>query len=292
MSWHDRSYANEPTAGYRRAGLGAVSVAGTLIGVNAFIAFLTLSGSRSGHWLEWLGVMQAEAVLHGQIWRLFTATYLHASLQHVFFNMLGLYFLGPPLEQVWGRRQFFLVYTTGGIVGNVLLTLAGAFGFINPLVVGLGASGSILTLLGAAAVLFPDARVYVYFLLPLRIRTVAILYSVWYVFNVLQRGANYGGDLCHIAGLIVGITWAYSGRLVFTGRHGTRSHLSSPAGRLPGPAGDRVWLESSPGPRAAAENAVFDRILGKMHDCGVYSLTEEEREFLRYVSEQRRFQSQ
>jgi membrane associated rhomboid family serine protease len=210
MSWHDRDYANEPSAPHRGAGLGAVSVTGTLIAVNAFIAFLTLSGSRPGQWLEWLGVMQSNAVLHGQVWRLFTATYLHASLQHVFFNMLGLYFLGPPLEQVWGRRQFFLVYTFGGMAGNVLLTLAGLLDFINPLVVGLGASGSILTLLGAAAVLFPDARVYVYFLLPLRIRTAAILYGVWYILNVLQRGANYGGDLCHIAGLIVGITWAYS----------------------------------------------------------------------------------
>jgi membrane associated rhomboid family serine protease len=211
-----------------------------LIAVNAFIAFLTLSGSRPGHWLEWLGVMQAEAVLHGQIWRLLTATYLHASLQHVFFNMLGLYFLGPPLEQVWGRRQFFLVYTIGGIAGNVLLTLAGLFGFINPLVVGLGASGSILTLLGAAAVLFPDARVYVYFLLPLRIRTAVVLYGVWYILNVLQRGANYGGDLCHIAGLIVGLTWAYSGGLALARRCSTQSHVSALAGALLGQVGRRA----------------------------------------------------
>ncbi len=240
MSWHDRDYANEPPARYRGAGLGAVSVTGTLLAVNAFIAFLTLSDSRLGHWLEWLGVMQANAVLHGQIWRLFTATYLHANLQHVFFNMLGLYFLGPPLEQLWGRRQFFLVYTIGGIAGNVLFTLAGLFGFINPLVVGLGASGSILTLLGAAAVLFPDARVYVYFLLPLRIRTAAVLYGVWYILNVLQRGANYGGDLCHIAGLIVGITCAYSGGLALTGRYGARSHPSALAGTLLGQASRRA----------------------------------------------------
>jgi hypothetical protein len=207
----------------------------------------------------------------------------------VFFNMLGLYFLGPPLEQLWGRRQFFLVYTIGGTAGNVLFTLAGLFDFINPLVVGLGASGSILTLLGAAAVLFPDARVYVYFLLPLRIRTAAVLYGLWYIINVLQRGANYGGDVCHIAGLIVGIIWAYSGGLALTSRYGTRSHVSSLVGRLLGWAGDRVWMELPPGPRDAAEDAVLDRILGKMHGCGVCSLTEDEREFLRWVGEHRRF---
>jgi rhomboid protease GluP len=240
MSWHERSYANERPAGCAGAGHGAVSVTGTLIAVNAFVALLTLSGSQPGRWLEWLGVMQAEAVLHGQIWRLLTATYLHASLQHVFFNMLGLYFLGPPLEQVSGRRQFILVYTIGGIAGNVLLTLAGLFGFISPLVVGLGASGSILALLGAAAVLFPDARVCVYFLLPLRIHTAAILYGVWYILNVLQRGANYGGDLCHIAGLIVGITWAYSGGLALTDRRGARPHVSALARTLQGQIGRRA----------------------------------------------------
>jgi len=288
MSWLDRDYARDAPVARRHSDSAPLSVTGTLIAATVFIAFLTLSGSRLGHWLEWLGVMQANAVLHGQVWRLVTATYLHAGVAHVLFNMLALYFLGPLLERAWGRGQFFLVYTLGGIAGNVLLTLAGSVGFIDPRMAGLGASGSILTLLGAAAVLFPGATVYVYFLLPLRIRTVAVLYAVVYVVNVLQRGANYGGDLCHLAGLAVGVWWAASGGFWRSGRPAFHSPAGLLARRLDGHV-DCIRLTTTPArPVDGIEDALVDRILCKVHDQGAQSLSVEEREFLRYVSEHRR----
>ena len=37
--------------------------------------------------------------------------------------MLGLYFLGPPLERVFGARRFLTAYTVGGVAANVILTL-------------------------------------------------------------------------------------------------------------------------------------------------------------------------
>ena len=81
---------------------------------------------------ERLFPMQANAVLHGEIWRLFTATYMHASFPHIFMNMLILYFFGPLMERRLGGKQFFYMYTLGGIAGNILLTLAGLVNFINP----------------------------------------------------------------------------------------------------------------------------------------------------------------
>ena len=289
MSWRERSYASDTPAWAAAPGLRMLSVTGTLIAANVIVAVLTLSGSELGRWLELLGVMQAAAVWHGQIWRLLTATYLHASVAHVLFNMLGLYFLGPPLERVWGGGRFFLVYTIGGLAGNVVLTLAGLTGFINPLVIGVGASGSILALLGAVAVLFPHARVYVYFLIPLRIRTAAALYGVWYVMNVLQRGANYGGDLCHIAGLIVGIAWAYFGGYAPARRRVAGSPGPGPSfGAPPNSGGGPGHMEFASDPRAAAEAAAVDRLLHKVREHGTTSLTPEETDFLYQISARRR----
>jgi len=42
-----------------------------------------------------------------QIWRLFSATFVHIGLQHFLVNMLSLYFLGRQMEQIFGSKQFF-----------------------------------------------------------------------------------------------------------------------------------------------------------------------------------------
>lgn len=43
-----------------------------------------------------------------QIWRLFSATFVHIGLEHFLVNMLSLYFLGRQMEQIFGSKQFFL----------------------------------------------------------------------------------------------------------------------------------------------------------------------------------------
>lgn len=298
MGWRDRPYARG-TYGYGRSryhgpGLSGLSVTTSLIIANVVVHLLVSAGDpRLARVILSFGVMQADAVLHGQLWRLFTATYLHAGFNHIFFNMLGLYFFGPALERVWGPRQFLLAYSAGDIAGNILLTLAGLLGFIGRQAPGLGASGSVLTLLGAAAVLFPHAQVYVYFLFPIRIRTFVALYGLWFLYNVARQGANFGGDLCHLGGLAVGLWWGYSGGLSLSGRHRTRIDPSSLLGRLAARAAGK------PRPRAgqfpswqarppSADEQEVDRILKKVHDQGLDSLTAEERDTLAEASRRRR----
>jgi membrane associated rhomboid family serine protease len=302
MGWRDRPYAHRDydahdTRGsrYRGSGLSGLSVVTTLIIVNIVVHFLTYSVSEDLLRIMWgWGVMQANAVLHGQVWRLLTATYLHSGFHHIFFNMLALYFFGPALERVWGPRQFFVVYTAGGIAGNILLTLAGLVGFIDPDVPAVGASGSVLALLGACAVLFPNAQVYVYFLFPIRIRTFVAIYGIWFLYNVWQQGANYGGDLCHLGGLAVGLWWAYSGGISLSGRHRTVVDPSSLLGKLTGrsartpsgrdPGTGARWDETEQPP----DEQEVDRILRKVHEQGLDSLTPEEKNTLIEASRRRR----
>ena len=79
-----------------------------------------------------------------QIWQCLTYLFLHGSFMHLFFNMLGLWFLGRDLENIWGKDKFLKYYFIVGI-GSGLLTVLYNIQFVNsydirPVV---GASGAI-----------------------------------------------------------------------------------------------------------------------------------------------------
>jgi membrane associated rhomboid family serine protease len=284
MSWQDRPYAHDesdggPSGSYHGSGMEPLSAAAMIFIANAVVFYLRYVPAVYRR-IEDFSQMQPDAVLHGQIWRLFTATYLHLNLTHILLNMVGLYFLGPALERVWGRRQFFLVYTLGGVAGNILFTVAGTIGWIASDTYGLGASGSVLALLGAASVLFPDAEVYVYFLLPVRIRTFAIAYGVWFVYNIIHKGSNYGGDLCHLGGILLGYWWAESGGVSISGKHRTTSDPGSVAAKLKSLVRPSLTGAADRPHEATQEHAdkeTIDRILGKISEKGIDSLSPEEK---------------
>jgi membrane associated rhomboid family serine protease len=157
------------------------------------------------------GVLVPYLVAHGQLWRLVTAQYLHASTLHLFVNMIALHFLGRPLEEKWSARRFFTIYTVCGMVGNVFYVVLADRGVINPGMPAVGASGSLYGLLGIVAVQFPHAEFLLFFVIPIRIRTAAVILGIVSFMTVVQRGGNYGGEACHLAGLAFGVWWAVHG---------------------------------------------------------------------------------
>jgi len=190
---------------------GRFSIVTTLIWINVAIFAIVLINKDAYQWLCAIGAMQAQAVAHGQIWRLFTAEYLHAGSLHLLVNVVALHFLGRPLEKVWSTRKFFAIYTLAGLCGNMFYAILGTRGVIDPQMVAVGASGCIYGLLGVVAVLFPKAELYIYFVFPIRVRTAAVILGTISFFTVIQRGGNYGGEACHLAGLAFGVWWAIHG---------------------------------------------------------------------------------
>jgi len=79
----------------------------------------------------------------GQVYRLVTACFLHASIPHILVNSMSLNNLGPSVEQWFGAERFVCTYLVSGVAGNVLSYGVGR----SPLSV--GASGAIFGLLGA-----------------------------------------------------------------------------------------------------------------------------------------------
>jgi membrane associated rhomboid family serine protease len=134
-----------------RAGATQGIVTKTLIAVNVVIYLITVaqgSGINSpGGSLFNKFFLLGPAVANGDWWRLITAAFLHASLLHIGFNMLALWWFGRPVEAFLGPWRYLLLYFVSGLAGS-----AGAL-IANPDAITVGASGAIFGVLGAALVL-------------------------------------------------------------------------------------------------------------------------------------------
>lgn len=285
MGWQDRDYARAsagPSWSAARPGrLIGGSIVTTLIVINVGIYVIAhFSPTLKDYFFE-LGAMQARAVMHGHLWRLFTAQYLHADMWHLFVNMLVLHFLGRTLERLWTAKKFFSVYTLCGLFGNIFYTILGARGVIDPSIPAVGASGCIYGLLGIVAVLFPQATVYIYFLFPMKIRTAAMIFAGISLLTILERGSNYGGEACHLSGLIFGVWWAMKGDAWWS-----RTQWSIPGFsklRRTKPKGFQAKVV-----QRRADEETIDRILKKVYDGGIHSLTEKEKNELQDATERRK----
>ena len=152
--------------------------------VAVFVAQIIYQHSKM---MEIIGAFHFEgAVLKGQIWRFVTYQYLHGTPGHILWNMLGLYFLGSLMEGRWGQKKFLLLYTLFGVAGASLFAVLVGFGILPREAWMIGASGSVLGLVGACAVAAPQLKVLVFFIFPVPIRTLAIVASIVYALSVLK----------------------------------------------------------------------------------------------------------
>jgi membrane associated rhomboid family serine protease len=177
------------------AGTGAL-VTKTLIAINVLV-FLAEIGTGSGATGAGSGgsvvdrfALQGEAVANGGWWRLITAGFLHANVLHIGLNMLILWLVGSPLEEMLGRGRYLLLYFVSLLAGS-----AGAL-LQAPLVTTVGASGAIFGLFGALLVLeyFATGRI---------VGGQAFgLIVINLIFSFTFSNISWGG---HIGGLVGGI---------------------------------------------------------------------------------------
>lgn len=123
-----------------------------------------------------------DAVRNGAIWMLFTAMFLHANPAHLIGNVIFLLIFGTSLEEQVSVRKWLIVYFSSGIVGNI------TFLFLGGDAIGVGASGAIYGLLGAAGGLK------------------GLVGMIFYVGLDIFAG---GGFLAHAGGIAVGLALRY-----------------------------------------------------------------------------------
>jgi membrane associated rhomboid family serine protease len=211
---------------------------------------------------KWFSVFPYSLASKLQLWRLVTYQFLHGGIGHVLFNMLGLYFLGPTLERHWQSKKFLTFYLGCGAAGGLFYTLLTVFKFLAPGPM-VGASGAILGMLAACAILFPHFVVFILFF-PVPIRVAAIGLTIMYFFYVVSRGPNAGGHAAHLAGMATGAAYVFSRswRDQFTSRIRANRHKK------------QVTIQRD-------IRLELDRILEKVHDSGLQSLTSKEKKILK-----------
>jgi membrane associated rhomboid family serine protease len=214
MGFADRDYSRAPYGGGRMGNFSMWSVTTWLIAINVavFLVDLALGGTLTdlGHFSLNM------AVYHGQVWRFITFQFLHAGVQHIFLNMLGLYFFGPLIETYLGSRRylaFYLLCGIGGALGNLLLNYLGLLND-GPMTELVGASAGIYGILVAAGMVAPDVQVLLFMVIPMRLRSVAWLCVGYAVYTVLSAGHNAGGEASHLGGAVVGLLLILNPRLL------------------------------------------------------------------------------
>eukprot|EP00741_Cyanophora_paradoxa_P004650 tig00000821_g4513.t1 len=127
----------------------------SMIEIVLFIACLVHGGFASQKENRMLGPPTSTLLLFGasngvlegapnyQLWRPFTAVFLHGGVLHLFFNVLGQVLFGRQIEMEWGAPRAAAVFLIGGVCGNL-----GSAAW-HPSIVSVGASGAVLALAGA-----------------------------------------------------------------------------------------------------------------------------------------------
>jgi membrane associated rhomboid family serine protease len=276
MGYQDRHYYDDG-GGPRMGGFRGGSMVSYLLIINCVVFLINgifMMGTRVPAWMVpvEIGAFTVEkAVYGGQLWRFVTYQFLHGGFMHILFNMIGLYFFGPMMEQWWGSKRFLAFYLLCGIAGAlpmILLVMLGVF----PASVGLvGASGALYGILIGAAALYPNQTVQLLIPpIPLKLRTMAIVFLAISFVSVLA-GANDGGNAAHLAGAALGFFLVKKpGLLNWADRFSPQAIQD---GYTKGRYEKKLKQEQ-------ASREEVDRILAKVSDEGLQSLTKREKKIL------------
>lgn len=218
---------------------------------------------------HWFSVYPATLGMSLQLWRQITYQFIHADLGHVFWNMFILFFFGPMLERLWGGKKFLTFYLVCGAMGGLLYPMLAIVGWLDVAYL-VGASGSILGMLAAGAILFPNTMVLVFFVFPVRLVFVTLILAGISIITLLRpdQFSNAGGEAAHLGGMAAGAIYVF-----FKGRL-PKFKLKTRPGRWEKQMAEKRDLQLE-----------LDRILQKVHDTGIHSLTRSEKKVLQQATE-------
>ena len=151
-------------------------------------------------------------------YQLFTYMFAHFDGGHIFFNMIGLVFFGPILENLWGSMRFLAFYLICGIgagIFNIVMDMyvgGGSFGLM------MGASGAVYGVMTAFGVLFPNMEIQL--LIPpisIRAKYLVIFFGVVALYSAFNRSpGDNTAHFAHLGGIAIALIqlqfWRFTGR--------------------------------------------------------------------------------
>ena len=247
----------------------------------------------------------------GNWWTVVTYMFVHAWLAHLAFNMFTLWMFGPRVEQEWGTRTFVRFYLWSGLGGAIAHLIFAQHTSV------IGASGAISGVLVAYALRWPDEEVYLFGVIPMRSRWLVVAMLAMNIIFALSPSSRIDWT-AHVGGMAFG--WIFLKLYSAGGISRVRGWVSSvpdesddmprAVPRNRSPMRDRaggvdeviarsnavVLRESKPlqhvpkqeSPKEYA--ARVNRVLDKISQHGMASLTRDERRVLEEMSKKLRDQ--
>lgn len=202
-------------------------------------------------------------------WTILTYMFLHGGLTHILFNMLALFFFGPRVEARMGSGRFTILYFLSGISGALL---SFALAPSSPII---GASAGVFGVMLAFAHFWPHEPIYIWGILPIPARILVILTTVAAIWSGLGGSRAGVADFAHLggyAGAFLYVRWLDRARGSFR-RRAVDGVKLPPTLRTQRPKIDLTSVH-------ALNRDEVNRLLDKISEHGIDSLTPQERMFL------------
>jgi membrane associated rhomboid family serine protease len=273
-----------------------------IIAINVAVMFLQLTLVKFADVSAAFGF--DSSALPGHWWTGITYMFVHAGPAHLIANMYALYLFGPRLEHGWGYRKFFWFYLLcglGGVAFEMLFIRTGSV---------VGASAGVFGVMTAYAMQWPEEEVYLAFVVPVRARTLVVGF---FVFNLMLGiiGTSDGANLAYFAHLGGAIAaYIYIRMATSPGMDQVRQRVANlpdadePPRAIPrnlprrergdevddivakskAIAAKRVAATAPSSRRREAKAEELNRVLDKISQHGIESLTSDERKVLEEMS--------
>lgn len=252
-----------------------------------------------------------------RIYQLVTYMFMHATFEHIFFNMFALWMFGCVVERVWGPKKFLFYYLSCGIGAGLFQELAqyGSYmveglaaydsvsidgmriamgDFLNKWTT-VGASGAVYALLLAFGMIFPEERIFIFPLpIPIKAKWFVIFYAGLSLVMALTTTGGNVAHFAHLGGMAFGFFmiryWKrhpYGGSSRSDGqqffdnlREKWEEHAHKKADKTKHDAYDERKSDWDYNAHKQREQEEIDKILDKIRKSGYDSLTTEEKQKL------------
>jgi len=200
---------------------------------------------------------------------------------HLVWNMFVLWVFGCDVERTWGTRRFFFYYFFTGVGAGILILLLS-----GPQTLTVGASGAIMGVLVAFAMVFPNRPItlLLFFVFPITLKAKHLAIGIALLTYLFLLDPRQGGNISHLGhfgGMALGYLYVRYSDVTRSRFDDFVEHVGSPPRTRTPRAG-----KQRPADRYSPEEV--DAILDKIAAQGIDSLTEEEREVLRKASSRMR----
>ena len=191
-------------------GLDYEPVLYSLLGLNAlvFVGWQMNPGFMLKHF-----AFSTESMRNLRPWTLVTAIFSQYDFSHLAVNMLGLYFWGKDIGRIIGGTRLVALYLVGGVVGNLVQLSLNynneqqyRWGQPRP-TYGLGASGSVNSIVTLSILLFPKETVLLYFVVPVPAALMGVLFLLRDFSGLYSQGNSGTSHAGHLGGASVGAAY-------------------------------------------------------------------------------------